>query len=84
MFLWSNDELELVLNIANEYKVKKAANSIDWEFVKSKYSDNMELLKDALPDDEETRETFHQRIFLTRKMKSQSKYLHQMLKAIRL
>ena len=48
--------MELVLNIANEYKVKKAANGIDWEFVKSKYSDILELLKDALPDDEETRE----------------------------
>ena len=81
-FLWNDDKVELLLNITNEYKVKKAADGIDWESVKSKYSDILELLKDALPDDEETqkrlkRETFHQRISFTRKTKSRSKYLHQ-------
>ena len=54
--MWSDDEVEVLLNITNEYKIKKATDSINWESVKSKYSDILELLKDALSDDEETQE----------------------------
>ena len=36
-FVWSDDEAELLLNVSIEYKVVKAAESIDWESVKSKY-----------------------------------------------
>ena len=55
-YLWSDDEVELLSNITNEYKVKKVANAIDWESVKNKNSDILELLKDAFSDDEETQE----------------------------
>ena len=55
-YLWSNDEVELLLNITNEYKVKKVANAVDWEYVKNKNSDILELLKDTFSDDEETQE----------------------------
>ena len=33
-FIWSDDEVELLLNIANNYKTSKAAKSVDWESVK--------------------------------------------------
>ena len=38
-FIWTDNEAELLLNVAIEYKTKKAAESVDWESVKSKYSD---------------------------------------------
>ena len=50
-FIWTDDEAELLLNVANDFKVSKAAESVDWESVKSKYSDIRDLLVDALPDE---------------------------------
>ena len=50
-FVWSDDEAELLLNVANEYKVSKAAEGIDWESVKTKYSDIFDRFIAALPDD---------------------------------
>ena len=38
-FVWSDDEVELLLNITNEYKVEKLLNAIDWESVTSKYAE---------------------------------------------
>ena len=32
-FVWSDDEVELLLNIANDYKASKAAESVNWESV---------------------------------------------------
>ena len=42
-FQWTDDEAELLLTVTNEYKVSKVAESVDWESVKSKYCDIMEL-----------------------------------------
>ena len=50
-FVWSDDEVELLLNVANEYKVAKAAQSVDWESVKSKYKDIFDLFVAALPEE---------------------------------
>ena len=38
-FVWTDDETELLLNVAIDYKTKKAAECTDWESVKSKYND---------------------------------------------
>ena len=38
-FIWTDDEAELLLNVAIEYKMKKAVECVEWESVKSKYSD---------------------------------------------
>ena len=38
-FQWSDDEAELLLSVTLDYKVSKAAEGVDWESVKSKYSD---------------------------------------------
>ena len=43
-FVWSDDESELLLSVANDYKTAKAAECVDWESVKSKYNDIFELL----------------------------------------
>ena len=40
-----------LLNVTHEYKVAKAAESIDWESVKSKYKDIYASFLAALPDD---------------------------------
>ena len=37
-FIWTDDESELLLNVAIDYKTKKAGESVDWELVKNKYS----------------------------------------------
>ena len=51
-FKWTDDKVELLLNVSNEYKVSKASESVDWESVKSKYSDIYDLFVAALPDDD--------------------------------
>ena len=57
-FVWTDDEVELLLKVTHEYKVKKAGENVDWESVRSKYSDIWEQLKRQLPSDsEEARET---------------------------
>ena len=57
-FVWTDDEVELLLKVTHEYKVKKAGENVDWESVRSKYSDIWEQLKRELPSDsEEARET---------------------------
>ena len=38
-FSWTDDEAELLLNITLEYKMEKSAECIDWESVRSKYTD---------------------------------------------
>ena len=49
-FAWSDYEAELLLNVTNEYKVAKAAESVDWESVKSKYKDIFDHFVAALPE----------------------------------
>ena len=51
-FIWRDDEVELLLNIANDCKALKAAESIDWESVKSKYGYICDLFIAALPADD--------------------------------
>ena len=43
-FQWTDDEAELLLNVTLEYRTSKAAVSVDWESVKSKYNDIWELM----------------------------------------
>ena len=55
-FVWTDDETELLLKVTLEYKVSKAANSIDWESVRSKYADIWKLMRTQLPTSPETAE----------------------------
>ena len=52
-FMWSDDECELLLNVTHEYKIKQLMNGTDWESVRSKYSDILELFKKEIPEVEE-------------------------------
>ena len=54
-FQWTDDGVELLLNITYDFKVAKAVTSTDWEFVKSKCEDILERFK-AEPQSEAERE----------------------------
>ena len=54
-FLWTDDEVELLLNITHEYKTAKAAECTDWESVKSKYADILDLFKEHSPGSDDER-----------------------------
>lgn len=43
-YVWTDDEVEFLLKVANEYKVSKT--NIDWESYQSMYSDIHERLLD--------------------------------------
>jgi hypothetical protein len=49
-FVWSDDEVELLLNVVADYKALKASESVDWESVKTKYKDIFERFLAALPE----------------------------------
>ena len=38
-FVWTDDEVQLLLEVTNDYKVSKAAKIINWESCQSKYTD---------------------------------------------
>ena len=37
-FVWTDDEVEVLLNVVIEYKVKRTAENVDWVFVYFKIS----------------------------------------------
>ena len=41
------------MNVAHDYKIKQLMNGTDWENVRSKYSDILELFKKEIPEIEE-------------------------------
>ena len=47
-YVWTDDEVELLLKVANKYKVSKTTENIDWESCQSKYSDIHKRLLDQL------------------------------------
>ena len=53
-FIWMDDEIELLLlKVTHEFKVKKAAESVDWESVRSKYDDIWKEFKLQMPSSPE-------------------------------
>ena len=38
-FMWTDDEINLLLHVVLNYKVGKTNEGFDWETVKSKYED---------------------------------------------
>ena len=45
-FVWTNDEVRLLLEVTKEYKTQKESESIDWESVRTKYDDILEKLRE--------------------------------------
>ena len=52
-FIWTDDEAQLLLDVAHDYKLKHLSEGICWESVKSKYSDILDLFRKELPQNEE-------------------------------
>ena len=50
-FVWSDDEVQLLLETVANYKAAKEEECVDWESVKTKYKDILVLYVDALPED---------------------------------
>ena len=46
LFTWTDDDVELLLKVTKEYKVRKMAEGIDWESVKRKYSDILDRFRE--------------------------------------
>ena len=55
-YIWTDDEVELLLNVTNEYKVNKTMGNTDWESCQSKYSDILERLLEQYPSTPEEAE----------------------------
>ena len=49
-FIGTDDEVQLLLTVTIDYKTKKAAESVDWESVKSKHSDILQEFLAAIPE----------------------------------
>lgn len=64
-----DDEAELLLSVTYDYKVKKSAECVDWESVKSKYDDILELMLEALlssPDEAHGKDYPHEKTAITK------------------
>ena len=53
LLVWTDDEIELLLNVTHQYKVQQLLEGTAWESVKSKYTDIWELFRAELPTTEE-------------------------------
>lgn len=51
-FIWTDDEVELLLKITLEYKTSKAAENTDWESCPSKYGDLLDMFNNQYPSPE--------------------------------
>ena len=41
-FVWTDDEVQLLLEVTDDYKMSNAVKNIDWELCQSKYTDILE------------------------------------------
>ncbi|XP_070399461.1 uncharacterized protein [Nothobranchius furzeri] len=53
-FVWTDKEVELLLNVVLEYKVNNTQEGIDWESCQSKYADIMTLFLEQYPTETST------------------------------
>ncbi|RXN14648.1 tripartite motif-containing 16-like protein [Labeo rohita] len=51
-FKWTDNEVELLLRVTQEYKVAKASENIDWETCQNKYTEILDRLKEQYPADD--------------------------------
>ena len=47
-FVWSEDEVELLLNVVLEHKTARTAENFDWQTCQTKYTDILDLFR-AIP-----------------------------------
>ena len=48
-FSWTDDETELLLAVALEYKTEKAASGVDWKSVRTKHEDIFSKFLETYP-----------------------------------
>ena len=51
-FIWTDDEVELLLKVTMEYKTSRAIENVDWESCQNKYGDILKLFLDQYPTPE--------------------------------
>ena len=51
-FIWSDDEVELLLKVTLEYKTSDAIENVDWESIRSKYDDIFKRFIEQYPSSE--------------------------------
>ena len=44
-FIWSDDEIELLLNVVLEYKTARTMENVDWETCQTKYVNILDLFR---------------------------------------
>ena len=44
-FVWSDDEVELLLNVVLECKTTRTAENVDWQKCQTKYTDILDLFR---------------------------------------
>ncbi len=50
LYVWMDNEVELLLHVTLKYKVNKCQENIDWESCQSKYNDVFEAFYEQYPD----------------------------------
>ena len=55
-FIWSGDEVELLLNVVPEYKTARTMENVDWETCQTKYADILDLFLAQYPSKENAEE----------------------------
>ena len=49
VFVWTDDEVQLLLKVTLEYTTSKAIEIVDWESIQNKYTEILTILKERLP-----------------------------------
>ena len=50
-FVWTDDEAELLLRVANEHTVQREMENVDWETCQDKYNDILSAFQKQYPYD---------------------------------
>ena len=51
-FMWSDEEINLLLHVVIDYKAGKAGEGVDWESVRSKYEDVTKMFLEKYPGED--------------------------------
>ena len=74
-FSWIDEETELLLVVAPEYKTEKAASSVDWESVRTKHEDIFSKFLEAYPSQKDESFPHASNDFRKERITSRFKYL---------
>ena len=55
-YVWTDDEVELLLSVTLQYSTKKSQENVDWESCYTKYQDIKDEFEEQYPDTEEAKQ----------------------------